>query len=160
MARRASPFALKLLLGAPVRRWFETKNVVAAGLTDVRFEDAHEGHRVTGLGAKPKVRFQVSVRYPTAASFSDQIDGLRGNADGGFAEMPDMKAPPSPISAANDPISQAGDQHYYDFHGSNLTRADAEHIAARVAVRVAEANNQDQRRTQFDRQKMDQRAFG
>jgi hypothetical protein len=34
----------------------EPQSVVAAGLNDVRFGDAHEGHLVTETGAKPNVR--------------------------------------------------------------------------------------------------------
>lgn len=88
------------------------------------------------------------------------FDGLRGYADGGFVDIADTRAPLTAVPVANDQPSQSSDQHFYDFRGSNLTRADAEHIAARVATVVTQRNNDEQRRTQFDRQRLDRKAFG
>ena len=91
----------------------------------------------------------------------DMMRGLPGYADGGFVSMPDGKVPLTPVPAANDSRGQPGNvSHYYDFTGSNLTRADAEHIATRVATTVAAANNVQQNRTQFENQALARKAFG
>jgi phage-related minor tail protein len=86
------------------------------------------------------------------------FDGLRGYADGGFVEMPDMKAPLAPIAANANGPQQAVDarQFSFDLRGSNLSLAE---VDARVRSTLS-SYDQEQRRTQFDRQKADKRAFG
>ncbi|MFC6792953.1 phage tail length tape measure family protein, partial [Methylobacterium komagatae] len=86
------------------------------------------------------------------------FDGLRGYADGGYVDIADTRAPLTAIPVANDQGSQGSAQHFYDFRGSNLTRADAEHIAARVASAVTERNNTERDRTSQERNEMLRRA--
>lgn len=86
------------------------------------------------------------------------FDGLRGYADGGYVDIADTRAPLTAIPVANDQSTQGGAQHFYDFRGSNLTRADAEHIASRVASAVTQQNNQERDRTSQERNEMLRRA--